>query len=124
MSGLTVAPEAGDELDKVEDKVEKVRLELENGDLYSKHNGIETILVHWSVALLGVVTLWLINGSLKAAFGSPAALVWLSVVVLNALLMTGLAIYSYRSRIPMEYTDWWAGIGALVADVRKKRGLA
>ncbi|HEX5017640.1 MAG TPA: methyl-accepting chemotaxis protein [Actinomycetes bacterium] len=110
MSAPTVTPEAGDGLDKVE----KVRLELENGDLYSKHNGIETILVHWGVALLGIVTLWLINGSLATVLDDSAAVAWLSVVALNSLLMTGLAVYSYRSRMPMEYTDWWDGIGGLV----------
>src|SRR3954454_15146146 len=88
-----------------------IRLELENGDLYSRHNAIETILVHWGLTSLSAVLLWLLDGTDLAA---PATAAWIAVIALNAVVMTMLAIYSWRHRSPMEHTDWWDGIGALV----------
>jgi methyl-accepting chemotaxis protein len=99
------------------DKIEKVRLELENGDLYSRHNAIETVLVHWVLSALTVLLVWLVVGSVEAVVESTRTIACLAVVVLNASLMTCLAIYSWRHRTPMEYTDWWDGVGALVLAV-------
>ena len=92
-------------------RVDKIRLELENGDLYSRHNAIETILVHWGLTSLSLVLVWLIDGSDLTA---PSTAGWIAVIALNATVMTVLAIYSWRHRSPMEYTDWWDGIGALI----------
>jgi methyl-accepting chemotaxis protein len=102
-----------DEDDGLE-RVEKVRLELENGDLYSRHNAIETILVQWGLTILALSLVWLIKGSAAGMFASAATDCWLAAMAINATVITVLAVYCWRHRTPMEYTDWWDGIGALV----------
>lgn len=93
--------------------VQKVRLELENGDLYSRHNAIETVAIHWGLGLLALVVLWLQAGS-SSELATSTTLWCLALIVVNATVMSGLAVHSWRQRAPMEYTDWWDGIGALV----------
>ena len=102
-----------------EDQLEKkVRLELENGDLYSRHNAIETILVHWGLSLLGVLLAWLMHGADAAEEASSsldALAVWAAALMLvNSAVMTVLAVYCWKRRTPMEFTDWWDGIGGLI----------
>jgi len=94
--------------------VQKVRLELENGDLYSRHNAIETTLVHWGLSLLAVLLAWLASDTEGLALQRAGAVSAVVVMLVNSLVMSGLAWYCWKNRTPMEYTDWWDGIGALV----------
>ena len=94
--------------------VEKFRIEIENGDIYSRHNAFETILVQWGLPLLALLVSWLGTGFSGPEFED--ALAWGAVALMfaTAVVTSALAIHAWRHRVPMEYTDWWDGGAALV----------
>jgi methyl-accepting chemotaxis protein len=95
----------------------KQRIDLDNGDIYGRHNAVETILVQWGLSGLAVGLAWLTIRVVGSDLDRTLATVALGVMALNAATATFLALISYRRRIPMEFTDWWDGVSALVLGV-------
>ncbi len=89
-------------------------IELENGDIYSHHNAVETILIQWGLPLVAVGLAWMTTGLSGADFTRVIGWSSIGLMVATSAVTTVLAVYSWRRRIYMEITDWWDGIAALV----------
>ena len=96
---------------------EKLRINLENGDTYSLHNAVETILVQWCVVAIAIGTAWMTTQWAGQEYHAGLGAGSTGLMLVNGLAATGLALYSWRFRIPMEYTDWWDGISALILGI-------
>jgi methyl-accepting chemotaxis protein len=92
----------------------KLAIELENGDIYGRHNAVETIVVVWALSILAIGVTWMVMGDGAALTGSAVGLASVLLMLLTALAMTILATYSWRRRVHMEVTDWWDGVGATI----------
>jgi methyl-accepting chemotaxis protein len=92
----------------------KLAIEIENGDIYGRHNAVETVVVVWTLSLLAVGLAWLVVGAETPLTESMLGLSSAAGVLLVAVVMTVLAVYSWRRGVHMEITDWWDGVGATV----------
>jgi len=96
------------------DQPTKQRIEVENGDIYGRHNAIETCLVQAGLTGLAVLLAWLTTDLSGTNVEQPLAVLSMGVLVVNATVACALALFSWRRRMPMEYSDWWDGCCALV----------